>query len=135
MFKLYLRFSPLRYWGSLNHNWNSSRRKFWVLVPFDIGVVSIWCGSGYQSKASFSPLRYWGSLNLVIICIAITKKSFSPLRYWGSLNHEEVPFSQHILVLVPFDIGVVSICSNKRSSVCESFSPLRYWGSLNPITL
>ena len=37
--------------------------------------------------------------------------SFSPLRYWGGLYHKNKMPSTIVLVLVPFDIGVVYIPS------------------------
>ena len=59
---------------------------FYVLVPFDIGVVYINVDELVEG----------------LFC-------FSPLRYWGGLYQKYFQYLMNIWVLVPFDIGVVYI--------------------------
>ena len=57
-------------------------------------------------------------------------KSFSPLRYWGGLYLINGVIREKMIVLVPFDIGVVYILQMIIYFKLMGFSPLRYWGGL-----
>ena len=65
-----------------------------------------------------------------MLTVLKTTNSFSPLRYWGGLYLPFPAYIKLLLVLVPFDIGVVYIEKDGVANDNLSFSPLRYWGGL-----
>ena len=111
-----LGFSPLRYWGSLYPKIIFLSPFTLVLVPFDIGVVYINSSFPQSMDESFSPLRYWGSLyhNDSTFLSLTSFQSPSILGQSISLFSSNI---STVIVLVPFDIGVVYIFINIRQRV------------------
>ena len=69
----------------------------------------------------FSPLRYWGGLYPMAAGALKISGSFSPLRYWGGLYPMDILSIVKLVVLVPFDIGVVYIKINSVVGKGEKF--------------